>query len=375
MLLALRLSAEDLFRDRSRTLLSMIGLSVVIAGYFILSALSGALASYLSNTTISRNLIVIQKDVLDTSEAVIEPQVIEAARDLIPLTVSRISPNNFHHTRMDGHVVQVRASDPQDWEPVYHLVLVKGTWPGDNQEIAAGEGIALTNNWQVGSEVDIFGTQFKISGIFRAPGSAFASVWMPSKTFMKLFDLQHGYQSLLVLVAAGVDPEVARSQLENDPRLGGAYAVYFEDDYTQRGLQFLKDLSSLIAISSLVALLGITFGIFNAVNLSTAEHGYEIGILLGIGFSQRSVRSFLLVRFTLLGLLAYAVGLAISVLYTTSQQIFNPLFVLGFPLVLKITPAMAFSGFCLVFTLALLSAWFSTRRLFDLRIVELLRER
>lgn len=379
MLLALRLSAEDLLRDRSRTLLSIIGLSVVIAGYFILSALSGALSSYLSNTTISRNLIVIQKDLLDASDAKIEPQVIEAARDLIPRSVSRISPNNFRHTRLDGHVVQLRASDPQDWEPVYHLVLVKGTWPGDDDllsksQIAAGEGIALTNNWQVGSEVEIFGTQFKISGIFRAPGSAFASVWMPSKTFMKLFDLQRGYQSLLVLVAAGADPEVVRTQLENDPRLGGAYAVYFEDDYTQRGLQFLKDLSSLITISSLVALLGITFGIFNAVNLSTAEHGYEIGILLGIGFSQRSVRSFLLVRFTLLGLLAYGVGLTIAVLYTTSQQIFNPLFVLGFPLVLKITPEMALSGFCLVFTLALLSAWFSTRRLFGLRIVELLRE-
>ena len=167
MLLALRLSAEDLLRDRSRTLLSIIGLSVVIAGYFILSALSGALSSYLSNTTISRNLIVIQKDLLDASDAKIEPQVIEAARDLIPRSVSRISPNNFRHTRLDGHVVQLRASDPQDWEPVYHLVLVKGTWPGDDRQIAAGEGIALTNNWQVGSEVEIFGTQFKISGIFK----------------------------------------------------------------------------------------------------------------------------------------------------------------------------------------------------------------
>jgi ABC-type antimicrobial peptide transport system permease subunit len=389
MLLALRLSVQDLLRDRSRTLLSLIGLSVVISGYFILSALSGALSSYLSNTSINRNLIVIQKDVLDASDATIKPEVIEAARDLIPGKVSRISPNNFRHTSLGGHVVQLRASDPQDWEPVYHLVLIKGSWPGDDDllssrtgatheseaQIAAGEGIALTNNWQVGSDVEIFGTQFIISGIFRAPGSAFASVWMPSETFMKLFDIQRGFQSLLVLAAAGVDSEAVRAELENDPRLGGAYAVYFEDDYTQRGLQFLKDLSSLITISSLVALLGITFGIFNAVNLSTAEHGYEIGILLGIGFSQRRVRSFLLVRFTLLGLLAYTVGLAMALLYTTSQQLFNPLFVLGFPLVLQITPGMAFTGFCLVFTLALLSAWVSTRRLFNLQIVELLRER
>ncbi len=375
MLLAVRLSVQDLLRGRSRTLLSIIGLSVVIAGYFILSALSEALSSYLSNTNISRNLIVIQKDVLDASDATIQPQVIQAARDLIPGKVSRVSPNNFRHTRLGGHVVQLRASDPQDWESVYHLALVRGSWPGDDWQIAAGEGIALTNNWQIGSAVQIFGTQFKISGIFRAPGSAFASVWMPSSTFMKLFDSQRGYQSLLVLLSAGVDPEAVRAELENDPRLGGAYAVYFEDDYTRRGLQFLKDLSSLITISSLVALLGITFGVFNAVNLSTAEHGYEIGILLGIGFSQRSVRGFLLVRFTLLGLLAYAVGLAAALLYTTSQQIFNPLFVLGFPLVLKITPEMAFTGFGLVFSLTLLSAWFSTRRLFNLQIVALLRER
>ncbi len=374
MLLALRLAAEDLLRDRSRTLLSLIGLSVVIFGYFALSALAAALADHLSNTTISRNLIVIQKDVLVASEAFIEPQVIEAARDLIPRAASRISPSNFHHTQMGGHIVQVRASDPQDWEPVYHLVLIKGTWPSEDQEIAAGEGIALTNNWRVGSEVQIFGTPFKISGIFRAPGSAFAAVWMPSKTFMNLFDIQRGYQSLLVQVAVGADPEMVRTQLENDPRLGGAYAVYFEDVYTRRSLQFLKDLNGLTTISSWVALLGITFGIVNAVNLSLAEHSYEIGVLLGIGFPQRSVRSFLLVRFTLLGLLAYAVGLTIAVLYTTSQQTFAPLFVLGFPLVLKITPQMALSGFCLVLTLALLSAWFSMRRLFDLRVVDLLRE-
>lgn len=374
MLLALRLAAEDLLRDRSRTLLSLIGLSVVIVGYFTLSALAAALADHLSNTTISRNLIVIQKDVLVASEAFIEPQVIEAARDLVPRAASRISPSNFHHTQMGGHIVQVRASDPQDWEPVYHLVLIKGTWPSEDQEIAAGEGIALTNNWRVGSEVQIFGTPFKISGIFRAPGSAFAAVWMPSKTFMNLFDIQRGYQSLLVQVAVGADPEMVRAQLENDPRLGGGYAVYFEDVYTRRSLQFLKDLNSLITISSWVALLGITFGIFNAVNLSLAEHGYEIGVLLGIGFSQRSVGGFLLVRFTLLGLLAYTAGLAIAVLYTTSQQIFAPLFVLGFPLVLKITPQMALSGFCLVLTLTLLSAWFSMRRLFDLRVVDLLRE-
>jgi ABC-type antimicrobial peptide transport system permease subunit len=196
---------------------------------------------------------------------------------------------------------------------------------------------------------------------------------MPIETFRKLFDLQHGYQALFVQVTAGVDPEVVRTQLENDPRLGGAYAVYFEENYSRRNIQFLKDLSSLITISSLMALLGIVFGIFNAVTLSMVERGYEIGILLGIGFSQRSVRSFLLVRFALLGLLAYVVGLAAAFLYSAAQQTFTPILVLGVPLELKITPEIALSGFSLVFTLTLLGTWLSTRGLFNLRIVDLLR--
>ena len=373
MLQALRLSVEDLFRDRSRTLLSLIGLSVVIASYIILSALSGAFSHYLSNTTISRNLIVVDKDIYNPSDATLEPQVIEAAQDLTPGMISRVSPFILHPTQVSGHVLWLRSAEQRDWEEVYHLVLVKGAWPGSDQEIVIDEGVALVNDWKIGSTLQVFSTDFKVSGIIRAPGVAFASVWMPIETFRKLFDLQRGYQALFVQVTAGVDPEVVRTQLENDPRLGGAYAVYFEENYSRRNIQFLKDLSSLITISSLMALLGIVFGIFNAVTLSMVERGYEIGILLGIGFSQRSVRNFLLIRFALLGLLAYAVGLAAAVLYSAVQQTFTPILVLGVPLELKVTPEIVLSGFSLVFILTLLGTWFSTRGLFNLRVVDLLR--
>jgi len=373
MLLALRLSVEDLLRDRNRTLLSLTGLSVVVASYIILSALSGAFSLYLSTTILSRNLIVVDKDIYNPTDATLETQVIDAAQDLIPHMISRISPFIFHPTQVSGHVMWLRSAEQQDWEPIYHLALVKGVWPSNDREIVADEGVALVNHWQIGSTVQIFSTEFKISGIIRAPGAAFASVWMPIQTFRKLFDLQHGYQALYVQVTAGVDPEVVRTQLENDPRLGGAYAVYFEENYSRLNILFLKDLSSLITISSLMALLGIVFGIFNAVTLSTVERGHEIGILLGIGFSQRSVRNFLLVRFTLLGLLAYAVGLVAAVLYSVAQQAFAPILVLGIPLELKTTPEIALSGFSLVFILALLGTWLATRGLFNLRIVDLLR--
>jgi ABC-type antimicrobial peptide transport system permease subunit len=373
MLTALRFCLKDMVHDLSRTLLSITGLAVVIASYFVLSALAEVFTNLLKTTTVSRNLIVIQGDMIDPSDAVVEPQVIEAARELIPETISRISPIIFRHIRVDEHVVQLRAADMQDWEPVYHLALVQGTWPAGEGEIVVGEGIAQANSWEVGTPVEIFGSPFRIAGIFRAPGTAFASVWMPTQTFWAVFDTQHTYQAMFVQAAEGVDAETVRLKLQNDARLANHYAVYFEDNYTQRNIQSHIDLSSMMTVVSRIALLGIAFGIFNSTTLSTVERARELGILLGVGFSHRSVRNFILLRAMLLGGLAYGIGLAAAFLYISFQQAAAPIFILGVPFSLAITPGIAASGLLWVVGLAFLGAWLSVRNLFALQVVELVR--
>jgi ABC-type antimicrobial peptide transport system permease subunit len=374
MLQALRFALADMLHDRSRTLLSIIGLAVVITSYFTLIALAQAFSSYLSVPNHSSNLIVIQNDLVDPTDAFLAPQVIQAAQDLSPAAVRRISPIVFRHMRVGEHVVQLRAAAEQDWEPVYHLVLEKGAWPGNDREIVASEGIAQASGWQVGSAVQIFGSDFNISGIFRVPGTAYASVWMPIQAYWALFDTRRGYQALFVQPAVGIDPDTVRLALQNAPALSDGYAVYFEDNYTRRNLQALNDVSSLMSISSGVALLGIVFGVFNAATLSMVERGRELGILLGIGFSHRSVHRFMLVRSVLQGLLAYGVGLASAYLFFVSQQAFAPLFILGLPFSLKITASIAASGLAWVIALALLGSWLSTHRLMNLSVVAVMSE-
>jgi ABC-type lipoprotein release transport system permease subunit len=370
---ALRFCLKDMVHDLSRTLLSIGGLAVVISSYFILSALAGVFTNLLKTTLVSRNLIVIQDDMIDPSDAVVEPQVLEAAQELLPETISRISPVVFRHIRVDGHVVQLRAADMADWEPVYHLALIQGSWPKGEREIVAGEGIAQANAWEVGTPVEIFGSLFKISGIFRAPGTAFASVWMPPQTFWGVFDTARTYQALFVQAAEGVDAETVRLSLQNDARLANHYAVYYEDHYTQRNIQSHIDLSSMMTVVSRIALLGVAFGIFNSTTLSTVERSRELGILLGVGFSHRTVRGFILLRALLLGGAAYGFGLAIAFLYIFFQQATEPIFILGAPFNLAITPAMAASGLLWVVGLAWLGAWLSTRNLLAARVLELVR--
>ena len=373
MLTALRFCLKDMAHDLSRTLLCITGLAVVIASYFILSALAGVFTNLLQSNTVSRNLIIIQDDMIDPSDAVVGSPVFQAVQELIPETVSRISPIIFRHIRVDEHVIQLRAADVQDWEPVHHLTLVRGSWPKDEKEVVAGEGIALANSWEIGTLVEIFGSPFRIAGIFRAPGTAFASLWMPTQTFWTLFDTEHTYQALFVQAAEGVDAEAVRLSLQNDARLANQYAVYFEDNYTQRNIQAHIDLSSMMTVVSRIALLGIAFGIFNSTTLSTDERARELGILLGVGFSHGTVRRFILLRSILQGGLAYGIGLTAALLYLSVQQSTAPIFILGVPFNMKITPGIAASGLLWVGSLAFLGAWLSTKNLFDRQVVDLVR--
>ena len=364
---------KDMLHDRSRVALSVIGMGVVIGGYFILAALSGALSGVLETTSISRNLIVIQNDMIDPSDAILEAHIIQAVQELMPGTVSRISPTVFRHTRVGGQVVQLRAAALEDWQPVHHLKLIEGAWPAHDREVVIGEGLAQSNDWQVGSSVQIFGSDFSISGICRSPGIAFATVWMPIDTFWALFDTNHHYQGLFVQAALGVDPDVLKTRLQNDPRLVDHYAVYFEDNYSRQNIRGVQDMSSLMRLVSGVALLGIVFGVYNATTLSLAEHTRELGILLGIGFSHARLRGLLWVRSLLQALLAFGVGLVAALIYLHAQQSSGPLVILGVPFSMQFTPWMGLSGLAWVSGLAFLGAWLSTRRMFNLRVVELLR--
>lgn len=373
MLQALSFALKDLLHDRSRSLLSVIGLAVVVASYLVLLALANALGGALQATAVSRNLVVIQNDVIDPSDAVLEPQVIQAAQALIPEMVSRVSPLVVRHMRIGGRVVQLRAAAVEDWQPVYHLALVQGSWPSQEDEVAVGEGLALSNGWQVGSTVTIFGSQFRIAGIFRSPSIVFASLWMPVQSYWAVFNEQSRYQALTVQAAAGVDAERLLRRLQDDPRLSERYAVYFEDSYSSRNMRALQDLSSLMKIASAAALLGIVLGVYNASAMSSVERSREIGILRGIGFSHPAVQRLLWLRVTVLALAAYACGVGLAFLFLASQNALAPLIILSVPFTLRLSPAMLLGGLAWAAGLSLAGGWLSTRRLLRRQVTDLLR--
>ncbi len=179
---------------------------------------------------------------------------------------------------------------------------------------------------------------------------------------------------MFVQTAKNADAEIVRQQLQELPQISDRYSVFFEDTYSKRNNQLFKDIASLMNISSSLALLAVAFGTFTSTNLSLTERGREIGILRAIGFSHFSLGKLLGLRAILQSLLAFTAGFAASLAYFAYQQTFAQLFVLGVQITFKITWQLMAFGLLLTFSLALLGAWLSSRRMLRRNVNQMLMD-
>jgi ABC-type antimicrobial peptide transport system permease subunit len=374
MLTIILFAWKDMRHDWTRTLLGMVGLAVIIFSYQILTSLVATFGGFLNAPGTSRNLVVIQSEFIDPSEAVLDPVALDAVRSLGSDLVSRVSPSMFRYMRVNDHLLQVRAAALQDWQGIYHLELMNGRWPKGDGEIIVGEGIAQSNQWFIGSSVEIYGSSFRVVGIFRSPGASIASIWMPIDQAGRLFGQDRLYQMMYVQVNEEADLEEVRSRLQNDPRLASRYAIFYEDSYTYRNNQFMKDFQKLMRIAGGLALLAVSFGTFNMTNLSLVERAREIGILRAIGFSHRIIINFLLLKALLQGVLAYLAGLLAAWGYVIYQQTGARSYILGIPLTFEISASQILSGMLWTCILVILGVWLSTKQLMSLSVVDLFKE-
>jgi ABC-type antimicrobial peptide transport system permease subunit len=364
----------DIRHDLANTWLTLLGLSAVVFCYFLLGALSNSLGEFNAAGASGQNLIVIQSEFIDPTDARMDHEVFEALNKNSLNQVQRISPVIYRHMRVDEHVIILRSAPLEDWLGVFHLRLIYGSWPREFGEVAVGEGAAQAYQWAPGSQVSIYGSTFTISGIVRSPGSAFSSIWMPLTQGLALFGDDRGYQALFVQAAPGADTQALKRGLEQHPLIKGKFSVFFEDTYSQRDNQLLRDLTALISVASFLALFGVTLGTYTSTNLSLVERSRELGVLRSIGFSQQDLLSVFCLRAVMLGWAGFFIGLGCAQFYIALQNSSNPLFVLGYPIRFQSDGGLFATGFAVTTGLALLGAALPALHLFGFSIQYLLRE-
>jgi ABC-type antimicrobial peptide transport system permease subunit len=354
---------RDLLHDRWRSLLTVLTLAVILVSYLLLASLAQAMVSLSGRAPITNNLLVIAADTIDPQDSWLQESVLRAATDIVPDDIRIALPIIFRHLTVEGHIMQVRAVDLDQMAASKALTLIEGRWPEGPRESAASEGAARLGPWEVGSTVNIYGTDFRVTGVVRNEENAFGSLWMTYPEGERLFGTARGFQVGYLSLDPLADPEAVRSTLLADTRISADHSVYLEHAYTDSYNESSSNLVILSTLMVMVALLAVTFGIYNATSLSLAERGPEIGLLNVIGFTLGKMRLFLFMRALVLTLVAYTLGWLASLFFIDQQRLGASISLVF--LSLRLTPFASLLGLVLAVGFSLLGVWLATGRLVE----------
>ncbi|HVN54002.1 MAG TPA: ABC transporter permease [Anaerolineaceae bacterium] len=364
---------KDLVHDASRSLLTFFNLATVILTFFLLAALSQAIASFGRQPPRTNLLLLMNCQAIDPMQSYLTEADLEPLQQLGPAVVQRVFPVLFYHLRIHSEIVQVRAVPREEITTAFNLTLLEGAFPAEGQ-IAVSEGARVTYGWKTGDRLPVYGSEFPISGVVRAPGTKFISVWMPLETARDLFESPDHFQIGAAVLAPGADPQAARAILEADPRVNTRNSVFFESNLTDRYAQGMGDPARANQLLALASLLAVTFGVYNTIRLSLEERGLELALLRVVGFTPGQVAGFLAARTALLTAAAYAAGWICAAFLLDWFQATTSIILYGVSMPLEISPLVGAGGAILTLCFALVGVWLSTRHLSARPVAAVLRE-
>ncbi len=335
MLILLYYTVRDLIHDYKRSLLTIASLTVIVVSYLLLISLSQAYLTFGSDKE-TQNLMVLSANAIDPMESTLSEDVLQTALAAAPGQIEHVFPVIFRHMNIEGQIMQVRGVALEDMEQYNNLELIQGQWPQSEQQIVISEGVIQITTWKIGTLVNIYGSDFQVSGIVRAGGNKFASIWMTFTAGQQLFGTQKGFQMGFLTVYPNIDPETVRLRLQADPRLSQQYAFYLENSLGDLYQQVNYNLLALSLIQTIISLLAITFGTYNATCLSLLERQVEMGLLRVIGFTQGKLGAIFFSRSAIQTGLAYLIGWMIATAVIDYQRSSHPISIESAPLTLGI---------------------------------------
>jgi putative ABC transport system permease protein len=349
-----RLARENAERQPQRTAITasalMIGLALVVFTAIFAAGISGSVDKVVDEQFSRTALFVTHDDGFSP----ISPEVADRLRGVEGVQV--VSPMRFDQANVRGGGDSQNASgiDPKTITSVFDPELEKGgpdTFANlRNDQVLADDGWAKSHGFKLGDTIHVTtpkGAQvdYELVGTYDNQLDVLGKIVVTNESMTKDWNQP---DDTFILVGGRGSPDTlekeAKGALTDYPIAKVQTLSQFKDESADQVNQLLGLVFGLLALSVIVALLGIV----NTLALAVHERTRELGLLRAVGMSKRQVRRMVRAESVITALIGAVLGLVLGIVFAVivSRPLEADGFVLTFPVVtlIAVTILAAIAG-------------------------------
>ncbi len=388
MAIPISYSYRNLWTRKLTTLLTLMGIALVVFVFAAVLMLDNGLKQTLVSTGSVDNVVVLRKaatsdvlSILDRESARLIQQFPEVARTgegkPISSTDMVVIINLLKYGTNDMGNVIVRGVSPDTALDLRRQVkITEGRiFESGKTEIIVGRSIAKRfKGTAVGQRIKFGSREWQVVGIFDAEKSGFESeIWGDVEQMMAAFN-RDAYNIITVRLTNPGQTAGLKTRFESEPRLKG-FEFKQEKEYFAAQAQglgtFLKALGMVITF---IFAFGAMIGAMITMYASVSNRTVEIGTLRSLGFKRRSVLAAFLIEALFIALLGGALGLFLaSFLQTLTISTINFATFSELAFGFEISPGIVIASFIFAAGMGVLGGFLPAVRAARLQIVSALR--
>jgi len=304
------ITVRNLWRRKTRTLLTALGIGVGISAIVALTSMTqGFMTSFTSVLTGSQiDLMAIEAGASDLAYTAIDERV--GARLAVLPGIESVSGIVFTVAQTDEMpLVLLLGYHPREFA-IRHLRIVEGEPLSARRQTIVGRQVAEAMDLHLNDTLRLAESSFRVAGIFET-----GVAWEENSVVIGLQEAQ---------TLAGKPRQVSMLAIKlQDPKQADAMQEYLSANFPEvevsRSADFAENMPDMERMSSsmgqitLMAMLIGGVGMLNTMLMSVLERTREIGVLRALGWRRREVVGLILKEAVALGLIGGACGILLGI--------------------------------------------------------------
>ena len=321
---ALRMASRNLRRNRLRTVLAILGISIGVIAIATLGIFGNVLALGADDAVGDIGTQVVVSPNADAGVerlTVRDVETIQRATEGVAVVPLKADGATVETATGGTFATVYGVENPGD-----AVVAAEGRLPDQHRQGAIlGADVAESLDVTVGQTVEIRGVQLRVVAVLE-PSETFnpvapdGAVFLPESAFAS-----EGYDQVLIEASSGSEARAAAEEIRATLNVREERVDVFELAAVVDDVEEFFDLLGLFLIGlGAVSLLVAGVAILNVMLMSTIERRAEIGVMRAVGIERLEVLRILLAEAGLIGTIGAVVGTAATAVFVVAFAVFTP---------------------------------------------------